>query len=745
MPERDKKRHNRASDVPDLRTDTPDSPLPSQPLRGRLATAARSFADEFIPREGAGATIGNSMAALAPQAASIGVVGNTARTAINSIRNIRHNAPGEALMGGAQIAEQTLREATNAINPLRVTNLTSRAALGGLALSGRVEAASGSNSVNEDFDMPERDKKRRVPTSAQAPVALRDRTAELPNLATDTPDTPLPQEPQRSRIRSGLRALRDELVPREGAGATIGNSLAALGPQAGTIGAVGSVARAGRSAVRDAARFAPGQTVLPTSRGFMGQQQVQQQGRDLMRTFTGRSVRDLVAAPFSRGPLVASAGTLIGADLAREGRVDEPDYAAPSRTSAAAAENAAAVNAAEATTAGNPPAEPARDLQTLMREMEAGRTMTQADFDAAGFDGRGLDVVPAGVSPFGSGAGSLRDLSPGDRARVLQERERMARFEAGDLSAARPGDLRQLRQAFGANTAEQMGVDLRDNRGRFDEMRRQAEMSPEDRQREAALLASARESDARALREGFDTLQDRMRQDRQDNRDFQIAQQDLALRAEQMRAQGQPPRTLDDLFNPETTARIATGLKSQMQSMFGFNIDDEAAGHMVGEFQNFLNRHANELSEALGIPADIEFLANNMQPLLDLFAAGMGASYMSRQGADDATGPAAFFRNALAPAGGRGTRQERGIFNPDNPTETAQNILQLGEGVNAFLAGEDSDRTLRRRRGLGRINEVKLGSDPNNPTQVLRLDNIPQEALLRIQRAYNQLQGLQRN
>lgn len=367
-----------------------------------------------------------------------------------------------------------------------------------------------------------------------------------------------------------------------------------------------------------------------------------------------------------------------------------------------------------------------------------------------------IQAVPAGTTPpgFGGGGrggddflqsqagmigGSLRGLSPQDRATIMRERERQARFDAGDLTAARPGDLRRMREAFGANTEMELGRSLRDPRGRFSEMNRQMDMTPEDRQREAAMMQAARAQDAQALQQGFNTQQDRLRADR-DFREGQFqSDREFALRAQ---PEQQPPRTLAERFDPETTARIATGLRSDIQSMFGTELSEQQTQQLVGDFQNFIQREASALSEAFGIPADSEFLADNMQPLMDLFAAGMGASMISAGSAADAEGFRAFFRNVGAPAGGRGTRQQRGIFNPDNAAETATNIRQLAEGLLAARGeGGDADRSIRRRGG--RINEVAIG-DPNNPTQVIRIDDIPEQAQLRIIRAYNQIMGRQR-
>ena len=139
------------------------------------------------------------------------------------------------------------------------------------------------------------------------------------------------------------------------------------------------------------------------------------------------------------------------------------------------------------------------DLRGTSADVDDPRFQAQREQDRqAELPGRlpGRDRNPTDIT-------SLRDLTMDQRGQIYRERDRQARFEEGDLSAANPGQRRALRQAFGANTEDAMRSELT-GRDRMAETLRQNRMSPEERQREAAQIASARANDARTLREGFE-------------------------------------------------------------------------------------------------------------------------------------------------------------------------------------------------------------------------------------------------
>ena len=183
---------------------------------------------------------------------------------------------------------------------------------------------------------------------------------------------PVEQQPRGSRLRRMARATRDELLPREGAGPTIGNSLVAAVPQAGatnvaTRGGLGALSQA-----RNAPRFRPNQTVTPTAQGFRNQAQVQAQANQQIR---GNVVQSLRETANPRGALFAGAGVAAAADL---GAGQEDNYTAPARPSTDAASTTAAETLA--------------DTRSFTERATSGEAMTQADFDAAGFGGEGLRV-----------------------------------------------------------------------------------------------------------------------------------------------------------------------------------------------------------------------------------------------------------------------------------------------------------------------------------------------------------------
>jgi len=148
-----------------------------------------------------------------------------------------------------------------------------------------------------------------------------------------------------------------------------------------------------------------------------------------------------------------------------------------------------------------------RETQDLLNAMQRG-TVNSSAFDSAGLSQADplSEEQRRAVSRFTrpSSTPSLRGLSGAQADAVYRERLRQQRYDSGDLSAANPGQLRSLRQAYGANSEAALRSSIAGIGGRMDEVVRQNRMTDEQRLAEGQAFAGARQADSEALRAGWE-------------------------------------------------------------------------------------------------------------------------------------------------------------------------------------------------------------------------------------------------
>jgi len=578
---------------------------------------------------------------------------------------------------------------------------------------------------------------------------------DAPDLPPVWDETTVDREQPRRTIRE---RVADEVIPREGAGPTLGNVVATAGPAAAGTGLAGratEVARRGAQALRGGVEAIRGTRQIPGPAGmFRNPAGRIQAGRfgDATRDVARASLRDTAGA-VARTPLSptgAVAGTALGVGAAARG--EQEQQGVPENAQATGGEGTAGTARPEDVASIRERLPGASEEGAgLLARMEAGETLQQSDFNEAGFAPENANVVPGGDAFTNRPSiDSLRGLSREQRGQIMSERDRRARFEGGDMTAANPGDLRRMRQAFGADAEQTMRSGLQSS-DRMTETLRRNEQTPEQRQAEASGLAEARLRDSQTMRDGFMQNQDLQREDRE--LDIRQQEADTNRMTTMMRQNPEGQRTLDEIVNmglpPEQVDNIAQTAFADLESAFGQQLPEELRGRMGSQLQGFMKRAAETARERFGGSATAEQLEGHMQATTDLFTAGLMASVASERSADAGSNPISFLQNAFREGGGARARGTRGIFNPDNPEETANNIMQLAEGIEAIQRGaaDGSDHAVDSRsirRGGRRDERIIIRDDNGNIIQALNYRDIPPEAQNKLLRARNQLLGQRR-
>ena len=269
--------------------------------------------------------------------------------------------------------------------------------------------------------------------------------------------------PKESRLRRMAREVRDEVIPREGAGPTIGNSLFAIPSARVAAPSTGGQGLRLFKSARDAKNFRPNQTVLPTSRGFRNRSQIVSGNRRQIAGNVVDAATTAVRTPFSLTGAAGISAVAAASDLARDG---EERYVPPERANTTSATDAAR-RSTDPTAASNNTSTPPQ-ARSLLRRMEDGETLTQADFNAAGYDGQGLRVdgnrqgaVPqwmndrmpesrastaAGLRQQG-GSPNIPQAAPVMSQWDMQQAERAARIERSSMERRVPRSMSPGRRA----------------------------------------------------------------------------------------------------------------------------------------------------------------------------------------------------------------------------------------------------------------------------------------------------------
>ncbi len=634
--------------------------------------------------------------------------------------------------------------------------------------------------------MPDRDrnKPQTVPPRAQTASTLRNRANNGRTLAQQNAEAAVQQrtipsmwEPEASKppeqrglntgtlldpisrevINAGdtVRRAQQHLFPAQSRSEMMNmveGSLTALGPAASTGGAVTRTlwGNAGRHAHNAGTAANNAQTarvgiVTPGQQGARQAGEVILNNRTIATRGQARNARAIGGNYTGTATTLATAGGTANALLR-----DDPRQQPSEAPTGSVTEEGAGGGGGE-----TPPIQPGagtpqqpRDLQSLLRRMEAGETLRQEDFDKAGYTGDTLDTVPAGASPFGGLPGSLRDLSMEDRGKIYAERDRRARFEGGDLSAARPGDLRRLRAAFGANSEEALASSLR-GRDRMAELKRQDAMTPEQRAAEAGQLATARATDARTLREGF-----------QGQREQATAEMNAAterMNAETSRINAETSRmstilsnqpedpTLDQLINsgltPEAVDQLGETTIAELETAFGGKFSDEQRQRAMGLSQGYLKRATETAYQRFGGQPTAAQMAGHVQEYQDLFTSGMGLLMSAQNSADSNSGFLNRLRNAFQEGGGQRGRTNVGVLSPQDAQQTMQMIEGVAGALQAYNAGEDHPDIVRgglRTAGRMKFHDELIIRDPatNEVIQTLDMREIPNEIRAKMLRGY---------
>lgn len=631
--------------------------------------------------------------------------------------------------------------------------------------------------------MPDRDrnKPQTVPPRAQTASTLRNRANNGRTLAQQNaeaavqqqtipsmwePEAPKPEQRglntgtaldpiSREVLRAGdtVRRTQQFLFPAQPRGEMmnmIEGSLTALGPAGSTGGAItrtlwgnaGRHAHNAGTAANNAQKARVG-IVTPGRQGARQAGEVILDNRTIATRGQARNARAIGGNYTGTATTLATAGGTANALLRDDPRQQPSEpYASPEAPTGSVTEEGAGGGGE------TPPIQPGagtpqqpRDLQSLLRRMEAGETLRQEDFDKAGYTGDTLDTVPAGTSPFGGLPGSLRDLSMEDRGKIYAERDRRARFEGGDLSAARPGDLRRLRAAFGANSEEALASSLR-GRDRMAELKRQDAMTPEQKAAEAGQLATARVTDARTLREGFQGQREQATAEM--NADTARMNAETTRMSTILSNQPNDP-TLDQLITggltPEMVDQLGETTIAELETAFGGKFSDEQRQRAMGLSQGYLKRATETAYQRFGGQPTAEQMAGHVQEYQDLFTSGMGLLMSAQNSADSNSGFLNRIRNAFQEGGGQRGRTNVGVLSPQDAQQTMQMIEGVAGALQAYNAGEDHPDIVRgglRTAGRMKFHDELIIRDPatNEVIQTLDMREIPNEIRAKMLRGY---------